>query len=111
MNSLPKIEPITTKLLPAPKRLTPDLQNAATLANLMAYIDGSTARACLECGEIFIVTDGSARMRCEPCQCKAEEGACCDSPDPQPIRVQAGADAAFATLRCSSCGHSREVEL
>lgn len=91
--------------------MNPHLQHTASIANLLAYIDGSTARACIECGTIFMASAGSARMRCEPCQCKAAEGACCDSPQPRTIRCQTGGDATFATVRCQSCGHTREVEL
>lgn len=99
----------TVKIL-RPDCISPELQHVASIANLLAYIDGSTARACVACGAIFMVPSGSARMFCEPCQGACEEAACCDAPNYRTIQSRSDGNTAFSTRVCESCGHRKEVE-
>ena len=85
--------------------------NTAAIANLLAHIDGSITRCCLQCGVIFKVPPGSARMLCEPCQCEREAAACCDAPHYRTIRSRSDGDATFVTRVCDGCGKRKEVEL
>lgn len=67
--NLPKIDPITTTLLPAPT----DADRARVLAMFPAHLRpaGTEARQCAECPTWFICTEGSDATLCKTC--KAEQ--------------------------------------
>lgn len=93
-------------------QLTPEHSTQVTLVNLLAHLDGSITRACIECGVIFKVAQPESRiLRCNPCQCKAEDGACCDSPHHTTIGLRVHPDGtAFSKRYCRNCGRTVEVE-
>lgn len=92
--------------------MNPHLQHVASIANLLAQIDGSVHRACLECGAIFKIDGGSRFMTCYRCQKEAADKACCDSPHYRTISSASHEDGTtFATVVCEGCGARREVTL
>ena len=91
--------------------MTPQSQNLASVVNLLAHIDGSITRVCVQCGAIFKVPQGSGRMFCEPCQCEREALACCDAPSKRTIASRSDGDAPFATVVCDNCGQRKEIQL
>lgn len=92
--------------------MNPHQQHLASIANLLAYIDGSITGACVQCGEIFKLGPGARRMFCEPCQCEREANACCAAPSYRTIASSETEDGMrFSTVVCDSCGQRKEIEL
>lgn len=78
---------------------------SAQIANLLAHLDGSIHRSCMECGAIFKAPPHSKRWRCGSCQDAHEDSACCDSPWLRTIARSEHEDGtSFATVVCDNCG-------
>lgn len=91
--------------------MSPEHQHLSIVTNLIAYIDGSATRVCVQCGEIFKRGPGRENMLCENCQCERENSACCDSPAPHTISSTEAEDGTrFSTVVCQSCGKRKEIE-
>lgn len=90
--------------------MSPEQQYLASIANLLAHMDGSITRVCVNCGAIFKRGPASQRMFCEPCQCERERLACCDAPSKRTIASRSDGDATFATIVCDSCGQTKEIQ-
>lgn len=94
------------------QQLLPEERSGVQIANLLSALDGSITRACIDCGEIYKVTRPDSRIyRCNPCQGKAEDAACCDSPNYRTIGCRSHPDGTtFSKRYCRNCGRTVEVE-
>ncbi len=88
--------------------MTPELQHVASIANVLAAIDGSVTRGCLDCGAIFKVhSHDLAGSHCPEC---AEKKDCCDSPDFGTTSHREDDDGNFCTVKvCRNC--QKRIEL
>lgn len=84
---------------------------SAQIANLLAHLDGSIHRACMECDQIFKVPPNSKRWRCNQCQCAHEDSACCDSPSLRTVAHSEHEDGtSFTAVACDNCGRRRTLK-
>lgn len=86
-------------------QLTPEQSAQAGIACILAYIDGSITRVCVQCGEIFHRLAEDDHLLCTDCR------PCCDAPDYHTGRTRdAGDGTEFSDRVCLNCGARKQVQ-